>query len=134
MLKRFMPNATMPPSAKNRACMLKTRVMLKIAANGPSSTARKVPPIKCPLVPKAIGKLIICAANTNALDIANRAVIEREYVCCAFFQDHAKMPTDIIHIAIAKMIEVLFRINPSDMCMIKLPSVTLFERLVLLEI
>jgi hypothetical protein len=114
--------------------MLKTRVMLKIAANGPSSTARKVPPIKCPLVPKAIGKLIICAANTNALDIANRAVIEREYVCCAFFQDHAKMPTDIIHIAIAKMIEVLFRINPSDMCMIKLPSVTLFERLVLLEI
>ena len=85
------------------------------------NTARKVPPIKCPLEPKAIGKFIICAANTNALEIANRAVIERVYVCCAFFQDHTRMPTDRTHIIIAKTIEVLLRINPSEMCIYPLP-------------
>ena len=112
-----MPKATIPPSAKNNACIPNTKVMLKIAAYGPKSTARNVPPTKCPLVPKAIGKFIIYAANTNALNIANNAVIERVYVCCAFFQDHAKMPIEIIHIIIAKTIEVLLKISPSEMCM-----------------
>jgi len=78
MLNAFMPNASMPPSAKKNACINKTIVMLSMAAYGPSSTARKVPPTRWPLVPKAIGKLIICAANTKALDMASKAVMEWE--------------------------------------------------------
>ncbi len=77
MLNMFMPNATIPPSAKKRACIPKTKVMLNMAAYGPNNTARNVPPTKCPLVPKVIGKFIICAAKTNALEIASNAVIER---------------------------------------------------------
>jgi len=77
MLKTFMPKAIMPPSAKNVACIPITKVMLNMAAYGPSNTARKVPPIKCPLVPNAIGKLIICAAKTNAAEMASRAAMER---------------------------------------------------------
>jgi hypothetical protein len=77
MLKRFMPKATIPPSAKNVACIVSTRVMLRIAAYGPSKTARNVPPTKCPLVPKTIGKFIICAANMKALEMASSAVMER---------------------------------------------------------
>jgi hypothetical protein len=77
ILKRFIPNATIPPSAKKTACIVKTRLMLKIAAYGPRRTAKNVPPTKCPLDPKIIGKLIICAANTKALEIARITLIER---------------------------------------------------------
>jgi len=90
--------------------------MLSIAAYGPSSTARKVPPTRCPLVPNAIGKLIICAANTNALDIASKAVMEREYVAFAFFHDHARKARETIHIATAAAIEGALVISPSGMC------------------
>ena len=130
MLNMFMPNATIPPSAKKSACIPKTKVILNIAAYGPKSTARKVPPTKCPLEPKTIGKLIICAAKTNALEIANRAVIERVYVCWAFFQDQARIPIDRNHIMMAKTIEVLLNINPSEMCTYPLP-VTLLKKSVL---
>jgi hypothetical protein len=77
MLKRFMPKATIPPSEKKRACIPNTIVMLNIAVYGPNNIDRKVPPTRCPLVPKTIGKFIIRAANTKALDMARRAVIER---------------------------------------------------------
>jgi hypothetical protein len=132
MLNMFIPNATIPPSAKKSAYIPKTKVILKMAAYGPNSTARKVPPIKCPLVPKSIGKFIICAANTNALEIASRAVIERVYVSCAFFHDHARIPIDRNHIMMAKTSEVLLKINPSDMCIYPLP-VTLLNKNVLLS-
>src|SRR5581483_10348827 len=40
--------------------------MTKAAAAGPSTIARRAPPSRCPLVPGPTGKLIICAAKTNA--------------------------------------------------------------------
>ena len=51
--------------------------MLSMAGYGPRSMARKVPPTRCPLVPKAMGKFIIWAAKTKALEIARREVMLR---------------------------------------------------------
>jgi len=88
--------------------------MLSIAAYGPNRMARNVPPTRCPLVPNIIGKLIICATNTNALEIASKAVIEREYVAFAFLQDQARNAMDTIHIATA--VAGLLIMSPSGMC------------------
>jgi hypothetical protein len=77
MLNTLAPKVVIPPSAKNNACISNTTVMLNIPANGPSNTARKVPPTRCPLVPKAIGKFIIWAAKTKALEIASIDVKDR---------------------------------------------------------
>jgi len=74
MLNRLAPKVEIPPSTKITACIKTTMVMLRIAAYGPNKTARKVPPTRCPLAPAKIGKLIIWAAKTKALETANMGV------------------------------------------------------------
>jgi len=66
MLKMFAPRAETPPSANIRHWTISTAEMTTTAALGPSSTAARTAPIRCPEVPPATGKLIIWAANTNA--------------------------------------------------------------------
>ena len=66
MLKMFAPSAVMPPSANIRHCTISTDAMTITETLGPSSAATSTPPTRWPEVPPATGKLIICAANTNA--------------------------------------------------------------------
>src|SRR3990172_3801358 len=126
MLNTFAPNAIKPPSAKKTACINNTIVMLSIPAQGPKRTARKVPPTKCPLVPRIIGKLIICAAKTNALEIASKGAKDLGYSALTFFQENARKNMDIPNITAA----VVGVMKPSGTC---IPStlVTLFSVLVL---
>ena len=65
MMKIFNPMAVNPPSAKTSACTIRTTVTASTPAHGPIKIAAKAPPIKCPLVPAATGKLIICIAKIN---------------------------------------------------------------------
>ena len=74
MLKTFAPNVNNPLSAKISACIIRTIVIPNIAIYGPRSTDKKFPPTRCPLVPYRIGKLIIWAAKTKALETANTGV------------------------------------------------------------
>jgi hypothetical protein len=112
MLKTFAPNVDKPPSAKISACIIKTIVMPSIAMYGPRSTARKVPPTRCPLVPYKIGKFIIWAAKIKALETASMGVTELEYVCFAFFHDRTRNPTDSVYINT----QIVRLRNPSGMC------------------
>ena len=66
MFSRLTPSTTSPPSWKSSACKPTTAVITRIAAHGPRMIAASAPPIRCPDVPPATGKLIICAANMNA--------------------------------------------------------------------
>src|SRR3990172_11584519 len=86
MLNTLAPNAIKPPSAKKTACIKRTIVMLSIPAHGPKRIAKKVPPTKCPLVPRIIGKFIICAAKTKALEIASKGAKDLGYSALTFFQ------------------------------------------------
>ena len=126
MLNTLAPNAIKPPSAKKTACINSTIVMLSIPAHGPKRIARKVPPTKCPLVPKIIGKLIICAAKTNALEIASKGAKDFGYSARTFFQENARKTIDIPNITAA----VVGVTNPSGMCTPS-TSVTRFSVLVL---
>jgi hypothetical protein len=66
MTSTFVPRAVSPPSAKRRAWTRKTTVITRIAVHGPTRQAARTPPRRCPDVPAPTGKLIICAAKTNA--------------------------------------------------------------------
>src|SRR3990170_7817229 len=112
MLNMLAPNAIMPPSAKKNACINRTMVILSIAAQGPKRTARKVPPTRCPLVPYTIGKFIIWAAKTKALEIASMATKDCGYSDLTFFHDHARNAIDTANIVTA----VAGLMNPSGMC------------------
>jgi hypothetical protein len=126
MLNTLAPNAIKPPSPNKNACINSTIVMLNIPAYGPRRTETKVPPTKCPLVPRMIGKLIICAANTKALEIASNGAKERGYSALTFFQDHARKTSEIPNIVAA----VAGVMKASGMC-ITSNSVTRFNVLVL---
>ena len=63
MLKTLRPRAVNPPSANKKACISKTTVRAKVAAQGPTKTAARTAPSKWPLVPAATGKLSICTAK-----------------------------------------------------------------------
>jgi len=78
ILKMLVPRAVIPPSAKPRHWIVKTNDMIKRDAHGPISIAAIRAPRKCPLVPPAIGKLSICAANINA------EVTPRRGICLSF--------------------------------------------------
>ena len=62
----FIPNALRPPSAKSNACKITTIDTHNIPRDGPSTITANVPPNRCPLVPAAIGKLIICRTKIKA--------------------------------------------------------------------
>ena len=59
ILNTFKPTAVNPPSANKKPCIINTTVSARVAAHGPTKTAAKAPPNKCPLVPAATGKLSI---------------------------------------------------------------------------
>src|ERR1017187_923929 len=53
------------------------------AAAGPSVQASSAPPTRCPLAPMPTGKLIICAAKTNAPITPNRGTLASSNPRCA---------------------------------------------------
>lgn len=92
------PKVKIPPSAKKMAWIKSTIDMLMTAAWGPSNTARKVPPTRCPEVPYTIGKFSIWATKTKALETAMMGTSERENVLLAPLQAHVKKTNDTTYI------------------------------------
>jgi hypothetical protein len=87
----------------------------------PSNIPRNVPPTRCPLLPIAIGKFIICAAKTKALEIDRIAANECVYVALAFFLEINNRMMAAANVIIA----IDGSMNPSLMC-IHMPLVTLY--------
>src|ERR1700722_15424885 len=58
-------------------------VITRAAGAAPSMHASRAPPTKCPLVPIPTGKLIICAANTNAPMTPNSGIRDSSNSCPA---------------------------------------------------
>ena len=56
MFTMFSPSAVSPPSAII-ACTTRTREMTMYPAQGPTRTAARTPPSRCPLIPGNTGKL-----------------------------------------------------------------------------
>ena len=59
-----------------------------------------------------IGKFIICAAKTKALDIARRGATDVEYVFFTFLQAHTRNPIEAAYISM----QIVMLKNPSGMC------------------
>ena len=67
MLTKFAPRAVKPPSPKRKHWTSKTAAITAAPAHGPSRTAARTPPSRCPDAGiTSNGKLIIWAAKTNA--------------------------------------------------------------------
>src|SRR5262245_51747889 len=112
MLKMLAPRASSPPSAKIRHCTMSTAAMARTAPLGPSRTAASVPPRRCPEVPPATGKLIICAAKTKAAVSPRRGTRRGGKCRCAW---RRAMVTPVAARAPVAT-RVLASRNPSGMC------------------
>ena len=66
IFRTFIPKALNPPSANSNDWITTTIDMQIIPRLGPSTITANAPPSKCPLVPAAIGKLIICRTKIKA--------------------------------------------------------------------
>ena len=75
MFTKLAPSAVRPPSPKSRHCTISTAPMTTAPAQGPSMIAASVPPIRWPETPSPTGKLIICAAKTNAAIVPIKTVV-----------------------------------------------------------
>src|ERR1035437_1152537 len=75
MLKTFAPKVIKPPSPKNKACIPSTTEIPNIAAQGPNTTARSVPPTACPVVPPGKGTLNIIKTKAKAAKSASTGTV-----------------------------------------------------------
>ena len=92
MFRIFAPSAVSPPSAKSSACTASTTVITSVPTHGPTRIAASAPPSRCPDVPAATGKLIICAAKMNTSSQAGQrrsAIVEfRARLAHGYRDDH----------------------------------------------
>src|SRR5689334_21129300 len=75
MFHELAASEGMPPSPKKSAWMVKVRVIVTAAAQGPSKTATKTVPIGCAVVPPSAGTLNIWIAKQNAAQTERSATL-----------------------------------------------------------
>ena len=75
MFRQLAKIASMPPSPKKRACSINAVLTAITAAQGPKTTAMRVPPTPCAVVPPGTGTLNIMTVKLSAEKIASSGTV-----------------------------------------------------------
>ena len=113
MFRMLAPITSKPPSWKSSPWTAITAVMTSIPAHGPKRMAANAPPSRCPEVPPATGKLIICAAKMKAAMMPIRGTWRSPSERCVRAM---AIPTRIT-VTIQHRIEMPRLRKPSGICM-----------------